>query len=129
VSIVGQVREIRDSEIVLAPLIMGAPSLVHPRNENSGISMATRAFHGFDFYETPAEAIGEFAKLKHIDVQTTEEWMECMRMVSEDRVISAFAELLKEPTQKHSFWNFRRQAKRITAAKWLCYSTAWSGNA
>jgi hypothetical protein len=100
VTIIGQVRSNSGTEIILAPLIMGAPSLEHPTNLKIGIPMPELAFHGWDWYETLPEDIDEFAKMKDVAVSTADEWVECMRQVKEETVKIAIAGLLGDNIQK-----------------------------
>lgn len=124
VAIVGQVRKIGSSEILLAPLIMGAPSLVHPRNEDIGVPMHELAFFGFEYFQTLPEDIEEFARMKLVEVQSADEWTESMRRTSEDQVKAAFVELLKDTKQAdwggeesdHFTSSVHLDARSVTAA-------------
>jgi|ERR1700694_303160 len=100
VVVVGQVRSVTDTEILLAPLIMGAPSLVHPKNENLGIPMHKLAFYGLDCYETIPDDIDEFAKMKGINVRNADEWIGCMRERREQTVKDAITGLLGDIAYK-----------------------------
>jgi hypothetical protein len=96
VSIIGQVRNVEDSEIALSPIIMGAPTLVHPRNQAIGIPMQQLFWYGWEWYETLPEDIDEFRKMKRVTVESVGEWSECMRGVPEEQVKAIFAGLLAD---------------------------------
>jgi hypothetical protein len=99
VSIIGQLRNLDEHEIILAPIVMGAPSFEHPMNQDIGIPMDELSWHGGDWYETLPEDIQEFRDMKGIVVQGADEWMECMRTTPEERVKTVFAELLADQPQ------------------------------
>lgn len=100
VSIVGQVRRIDAQEIALVPLIMGAPSLNHPRNENASIDPAVLMWYANEWFETYPEDIDEFSRCKDQNVESASEWMEYMRGQGETEVKAKFGELLADPVTK-----------------------------
>jgi hypothetical protein len=54
ISIIVQVRRIYANEIELVPLIMGAPSLDHPRNTNASIDISGLMWHWGCTYPEPS---------------------------------------------------------------------------
>ena len=124
VTIIGQVRTASAEEIVLAPLIMGAPSLEHPKNMDIGLPMWELAFHGWDWFQTLPEDLDEFGRMKEITVARAEEWLNTMRSTHEATVKAAIAELLADNVQKdwggeecdHFTADVHVCGKRITAA-------------
>ncbi|MGX1587875.1 hypothetical protein [Brevundimonas diminuta] len=93
VSIVGLLHNRRD-RFEVEPLIMGAPTLEHPRNEGDGLAWSSR-----DHGEILAKDIDQFSALTTVVVASADEWMSVMRNVSEEQVKRAFAGLLAEPTK------------------------------
>jgi hypothetical protein len=100
VTVIGQVRAVSADEIVLAPLVMGAPSFEHPLNANAGLPLWELAFRGWEWYETLPEDIDEFAKMKDIAVGHLDEWVGPMHQVTESAVKAAICELLADNRQK-----------------------------
>ncbi|MEP2828356.1 hypothetical protein [Parvibaculum sp.] len=81
----------------IEPLVIGAPWLDHPRNGPDG---ARLMWFGREFGEILPEDIQQFVKLKDVDVDSADEWLNAMKHLPEKRVKEAFAELLAEPTKK-----------------------------
>jgi hypothetical protein len=92
-SIVGLLHD-RGDRFEVEPLIMGAPTLEHPRNEGDGLAWSSR-----DHGEILAEDIDQFSALTTVVVASADEWMSVMRNVPEEQVKRAFAGLLAEPTK------------------------------
>lgn len=84
----------RGDRYEIEPIIMGAPTLDHPRNAGTGL-----AWMGLDYGEILAEDIDQFSKLKNVVVTSADAWMSVMRGISEETVKQAFAKLLNEPTK------------------------------
>ncbi|WP_165191635.1 hypothetical protein [Caulobacter soli] len=85
----------RGDRFEIEPIVMGAPTLEHPRNRGEGL-----AWMGQDYGEILAEDIDQFARLTSVTPASAEEWMEVMKAVPEEAVKQAFAKLLNEPTKK-----------------------------
>ena len=49
VTIIGQIRSVTPDEVILAPLIMGAPSLEHANNIEVGIPMERLVWYAGDW--------------------------------------------------------------------------------
>lgn len=99
-SIIGYIREINDSEIIIYPLIIGAPSFDHSWNQNKGIDSTTLMWEGWDFYEIYPEDIDEFSKLTSCAEVDEIEWNEFMSKTSETKIKEKLCELLKEIPSK-----------------------------
>ena len=106
----------------IEPIVMGAPWLDHPRNDDQDRSQIIWASH--DHGEILPEDIAEFAKMQDIPVADANEWMSVMQSVPENHVKAAIADLLKEPVKKdwggedndHFSANVTVANKRRTAA-------------
>ena len=118
-SIVGMLHDFGD-RFEIEPLVIGAPSLDHPRNEGD----STLAFMGLDYGEILPEDIDQFAKMRDVVVASASEWMAVMEKLPEAKVKAAFAHLLAEPTKKdwggeandHFSSNVTLDGRRKTAA-------------
>ena len=103
---------------------MGAPSLMHPRNQRNDIRMDELSFWRFDWYETLPEDIEEFAKMKEIRVQSAAEWTACLRQTKEQTVKEATTGLLCDISYKdwggeqcdHFTASVHVNRQRVTAA-------------
>jgi hypothetical protein len=94
-SIIGLLHS-RPEEWEIEPIVIGAPWLDHPRNEDG----AGAVWYGYDYGEILPEDIQEFARMAEVSVSNADEWMSVMRALPEQRVKAAFASLLSEPTKK-----------------------------
>jgi hypothetical protein len=81
----------------IEPFVIGSPWFDHPRNNaDSGLLM----FIGRDFGEILPEDIDQFSRMKHVQAETTDEWLKVMQSLPEAFVKNSFARLLSEPTKK-----------------------------
>ena len=96
-SILAGVHEIRGNVLVVHPLVIGAPSFDHPRNEALGLDLM---FHGWYWYEIHPEDIDEFNKIEGTPVPPLEDWQPVMSSIPETDVKAAIAKLLNDVTQK-----------------------------
>jgi hypothetical protein len=121
VSIIGQVRNVSEEEIVLNPLIMGAPSLDHPFNKDVKLDLS---WEGFEWYEILPEDVDEFAKAKDVAEPMAEEWTEYMRNHPEAETKRKLCEILGDLPRKdwggeqhdHFSGSLHLQGRRISAA-------------
>jgi hypothetical protein len=95
VSIVGQVKSISKTEIIIHPLIMGAPTYDHELNKEASEKLDF-FWEGWSWYESYPEDIDEFAKMKEINEIVPDEWIEQMSKIPERKVKELFCELLQE---------------------------------
>ena len=93
VSIIGEIRKIESNEIIIYPIIMGAPTFIHPLNKDFQLDLT---LYDGDWYEKFPEEIDEFAKIKEINDPPPEEWMEYMKNIPEVDIKRKFCELLNE---------------------------------
>jgi hypothetical protein len=98
VSVVGQIRAVEDDAIMLNPLIMGAPSLDHPENRDSGLG-GDLLLYGYNWYQVYPKDIDEFSKLGDVSDVSAEEWMGKMQELAEPEVKRRIAELLGDATR------------------------------
>lgn len=120
-SIFGEIREIDENKIVIHPLIIGAPTYDHPRNEDL---IDQLYWSGWEQYEVFPEDIQEFSKLKNVQVSNPSEWMSCMQSLPEQDVKEKIAEILGDKTKKdwggelndHYSSNLTLGQKRTTGA-------------
>lgn len=96
-SILGEVKHVSKSGVVIHPLVIGAPSFDHPANQEQ---MDQLFWAGWDQYEVFPEDLTEFAKLKTVEVEKPEEWMAVMKSLSENAVKEKIAEILGDITKK-----------------------------
>jgi hypothetical protein len=123
VSIIGQVRRISDKEIVIHPLIMGAPSLDHSLNEDVPLDFDELVWYGFDWYEIFPEDIDEFAECGAVTADTNE-WTSCMESLPEETVKAHLCEILGDVSRKdwageradHFSTAIHLGGRRVTAA-------------
>ena len=95
-SIVGLLHD-KPDRFEIEPMVIGQPWFDHPRNKkDSGRLM----WLGQDFGEILPEDIEQFSKMRDVEVDSADEWMETMRLMPEQKVKEAFASLLCEPTKK-----------------------------
>ncbi len=124
VTVIAQIRHIESGEVVASPLIMGAPSLDHPKNRASGLAPETLMRYGYQWYEVFPEDIDEFAKCMAEPPIQAEEWVAAMQTTPEQVVKEAFGKILGDiPTND---WGGERadhyaslvhlDGRRITAA-------------
>ena len=81
----------------IEPIVIGAPWLDHPRNYGVSNDLV---WAGYDYGELLAEEIDQFSRLKEVTVTDTDEWMNVMKTIPEERVKTALTGLLKEPSKK-----------------------------
>jgi len=91
--IVGLLHRKNDKEYLVEPIVIGAPWLEHPRNENG----AEAVWHGTDYGEILPEDIQEFSKMTEVKVSSADEWMSVMTNIPEKHVKQSIARLLAEP--------------------------------
>jgi hypothetical protein len=99
-SIVGTIREITENEIIVYPLIIGAPSFDHSWNQNKGIGSIALMWTGWDFFEIFPEDIDEFSNITSCPEIEDGEWIDYMSKKSESEIKEKFCELLKELPSK-----------------------------
>jgi hypothetical protein len=110
----------KDDSFEIEPIVIGAPWLDHPRNEDG----AAAVWYGYDYGEILPEDIAEFARMREIVLTSADEWMAAMRAIPEDHVKKSIASLLKEPTKcdwggednDHFSANVTVANRRVTAA-------------
>jgi hypothetical protein len=95
ISMVGQVRSIDENEVVIAPLVMGAPTYDHPLNEDAAKKF-DYSWQGWEWYENYPEDIDEFVKIKELPYVAPEEWLAYMSSAPEEKIKEVFCELLQE---------------------------------
>jgi hypothetical protein len=104
----------------IEPIVVGAPWLDHPRNQEG----AAAIWFGRDYGEILPEDIAEFARMKEAVVASADEWMGVMENIPEVYVKKSIASLLKEPAKSdwsgeendHFSANVTVADKRCTAA-------------
>lgn len=79
----------------IEPIVVGAPWLDHPRNQDG----AAAIWFGRDYGEILPEDIAEFARMKEAVAASADEWMSVMENVPEAYVKKSIASLLKEPAK------------------------------
>jgi len=87
----------RGDRYEIEPLVIGAPSLDHPRNRHGGDALM---WMGRDYGEILPEDIDQFSEMANADVENAETWMRVMARVPEAAVKDAFTKLLAEPSRK-----------------------------
>jgi hypothetical protein len=118
-SIVGLLHEF-DDRFEIEPLVIGAPTLDHARNDGG----ALLPYIGRDYGEILPEDIDQFGNMHDVVVASAAEWMAVMKNLPEAKVKDAFAQLLTEPTKKdwggeandHFSGNVTLGGRRKTAA-------------
>src|SRR3954447_26968039 len=93
-SIIGLLHN-RECVWEVEPIVIGAPWLDHPRNEN-GLEAVWCAQ---DYGEILPEDVQEFSRMKEVEVFSIDQWASTMRSVPEQRVKEAVAALLNEPAK------------------------------
>ncbi len=96
-SMISEIREITQKEIILHPLVMGAPTFDHWNNKDIGINLT---FFGWSWYETFPEDIDEFTKCTEVQNLKTNEWMDYMKACKEVEVKHKFCQILNELPKK-----------------------------
>jgi hypothetical protein len=86
----------RGDKFEIEPIVIGAPTLGHPRNPKNDVLV----WCSFDHGEVLPEDIDQFSRLREVVVRDTSEWMDVMKALPEKHVKEAFAKLLNEPTKK-----------------------------
>jgi hypothetical protein len=92
IALVGSISMVNDEQVIVAPLIMGAPSFSHPAND-AGVAIDWLIY---DILEIKPEEINEFSKMKTVEMPAPEEWMEYMSKTSEQAIKEKICKLLKE---------------------------------
>jgi hypothetical protein len=85
----------KDNAFEIEPIVIGAPWLDHPRNEDG----AAAIWLAYDYGEILPEDIAEFARMKEVGVADADEWMSVMANIPEAYVKKSIASLLKEPAK------------------------------
>ena len=98
-SVIGKIRTVSDVEIIIYPLIMGAPTFKHTQNEKISVSVDL-AWYGYRWYEIYPEDIDEFSGCKVVEVVSDDEWMRYMGQIPEQEVKKRLAEILADPIVK-----------------------------
>lgn len=109
-----------DDRFEIEPLVIGAPTLDHPRN----VGPDDLHFMGRDYGEILAEDIDQFSRMQEVVPASAVEWMGVMEHLPEAKVKEGFARLLTEPTKKdwagefndHYSANVTLKGRRKTAA-------------
>ncbi len=86
----------KGDEFEIEPIVIGAPWLDHPRNNEDG---GRAVWYGYDYGEILPEDIAEFAPMKDVVVSSADEWMSVMENIPEEHVKKSIASLLKEPVK------------------------------
>jgi hypothetical protein len=98
ISMIGVIREVGEDEVKIAPIIMGGPTFDHPWNKDIGLDLMWEAY---SWYETYAEDIDEFNRIKGLSNPTDDEWLPVMEQLSEADVKEKLAEVLEvKPASK-----------------------------
>lgn len=121
ITIVGGIRKITPTEIIVRPLVMGAPSFDHPRNRNIGFDLM---WHGWEWYEIFPGDIDEFMNINSVKDPTPEEWQTKMKSIYEKNVKKAICEILNDIPKKdwggelndHFTSSLNLSKERVTAA-------------
>jgi hypothetical protein len=95
-SIVGLLHD-KPDRFEIEPLVIGQPWFDHPRNGRDAVDLMCM---GRDLGEILPEDVGQFSKMKEIQLAGADQWMDVMRCLPEAAVKAAFACLLSEPTKK-----------------------------
>ena len=95
-SVVGLLHDKAD-RFEVEPLVIGAPWFDHWRN---GSDSGTLMWFGGSFGELLPEDIDQFSRMRDVEVESADEWMNAMRGLPERKVKQALADLLSEPTKK-----------------------------
>ena len=119
-SIVGLLHD-KPNRFEIEPMVLGQPWYDHPRN---GEDRHRLMVHGRNFGEIQPEDIDQFSKMRDVEVEHAEKWMDAMSALPESRVKEAVASLLSEPTKKdwggesddHFSANVSVHGRRRTAA-------------
>ena len=94
-SIVGLLHD-KPNRFEVEPMVIGQPWFDHPRNgEDSGPLM----WLGRSFGEILPEDIDQFSRMRDVEVESADEWMDAMRPLPETKVKEAIASLLSEPAK------------------------------
>lgn len=94
-SIIGLLHN-KSDQFEIEPLVIGAPWLDHPRNDDRSHLM----WMGRDFGEILPEDIDQFSRMQKVQLTNADEWLSVMRALPEATVKNAFASILAEPTKK-----------------------------
>lgn len=121
VTIIGELHTVAPSEITIHPLLMGAPVLTYPKDEEIECELW---LYGRDWYQCYPEEIDEFSAIAESDKPKRSEWMSYMIQSSEQQIKDKFCEILGEPPNKD--WageqadifscSLHRTGKRLSAA-------------
>lgn len=94
--ILGEIRKVTENEVVIHPLIIGAPTYDHPANKEQ---IEQLFWSAWSHYELFPEDIDEFSQLKEADVVNPGEWMAVMKETPERVVKEKIAEILGDVTK------------------------------
>jgi hypothetical protein len=93
-SIIGRLHD-KGDRWEIEPIVIGAPWLDHPRNEDG----PQIVWFGRDYGRIFPEDIQEFARMSESQVASADQWLSVMKQVPEQQVKEAIASLLKEPVK------------------------------
>lgn len=97
-AIIGRIYSVTTTDIVIHPLIMGAPTFDSPFNNNQ-IAPIRLLFQASSWFEIIPEEIDNFSKMKEIN-PTTQEWQNYMKEKSEDDIKKRLCDILEDIPQK-----------------------------
>jgi len=123
-SIIGGIRNISESQIIVSPLIIGAPSFDHQLNRGFPVKTETLAWCGWDWYEIFTDDIKEFSKVMQLPEPSAEEWSNVMSKIRENEIKNAFTSIIGDVTRKdwggeladHFSSSVHLSEERVTAA-------------
>lgn len=95
-SIVGEIFDFDDEQIIIHPIIMGPPTFDHPQNRDLGFDLT---WFGWTHYEVFPEDIDEFSKCGTVEVNP-DEWLEYMGKIPEKDVKNFICDLLGDRSIK-----------------------------
>jgi len=85
-SIIGRIREISNNQVIIWPLIIGAPSFDHQFNKDFIIKPKYLMWYGWVWYEIYPEDKSEFSAMKNMPDPSADEWLNVMKEISEESV-------------------------------------------
>jgi len=98
ISLIGLIRDITDTEVIVQPLIMGAPLLNHPKN--SHINDQLLWWCRWEMFEIFPEEIDQFSQIKNCPDPEIEEWQDYMKKTSENDIKLKLTSLFNDTTKK-----------------------------
>lgn len=93
-SIIGQIRNHTDTEIIIHPIIMGAPTFDSYFNKDVPLDPTFVAFQGWNWFLTFPEDIDEFSQIKNTPQIAVEEWTSYMKNHEESVIKQKLSEVL-----------------------------------